>query len=55
LLLVALGALSGFLAGVFGIGGGGVRAAHAMPKRTLEIALGCYMLIVGSRFVISLP
>jgi uncharacterized protein len=32
----------------------GVRAAHAMSKRTLEIAFGCYLLIVGSRFVISL-
>jgi uncharacterized membrane protein YfcA len=32
----------------------GVRAAHALSKRQLEIAFGCYMLIVGSRFVISL-
>jgi uncharacterized protein len=32
----------------------GVRAAHAMNKRTLEIAFGCYLFIVGSRFVISL-
>ena len=32
----------------------GVRAAHAMSKRTLEIAFGCYLLIVGTRFVISL-
>jgi uncharacterized protein len=32
----------------------GVRAAHAMSKRTLEIAFGCYLLIVGSRFVFSL-
>ena len=32
----------------------GVRAAHAMSKRALEIAFGCYLLIVGSRFVISL-
>jgi uncharacterized membrane protein YfcA len=32
----------------------GVRAAHAMSKRTLEVAFGCYLLIVGSRFVISL-
>jgi uncharacterized membrane protein YfcA len=32
----------------------GVRAAHAMSKRTLETAFGCYLLIVGSRFVISL-
>ena len=33
----------------------GVRAAHAMSKRTLEMAFGCYLFIVGSRFVISLP
>jgi uncharacterized protein len=32
----------------------GVRAAHAMSKRTLEVAFGCYLTIVGSRFVISL-
>ena len=32
----------------------GVKAAHGMSKRTLEMAFGCYMLIVGSRFVISL-
>ena len=32
----------------------GVRAAHAMSKRNLEIAFGCYLFIVGSRFVISL-
>jgi uncharacterized protein len=32
----------------------GVRAAHAMSKRTLELAFGGYLLIVGSRFVISL-
>jgi uncharacterized membrane protein YfcA len=32
----------------------GVRAAHAMSKRTLETAFGCYLLIVGSRFVVSL-
>jgi uncharacterized protein len=32
----------------------GVRAAHALSKRQLEIAFGCYMLIVGSRFAISL-
>jgi uncharacterized protein len=32
----------------------GVRAAHAMSKRTLEMAFGCYLLIVASRFVISL-
>ena len=32
----------------------GVRAAHAMSKRTLEVAFGSYMFIAGSRFVISL-
>jgi uncharacterized membrane protein YfcA len=32
----------------------GVRVAHAMSKRTLEMAFGCYLLIVGTRFVISL-
>src|SRR5947208_4935158 len=32
----------------------GVRAAHAMSKRKLEIAFGCYLFIVGGRFVISL-
>ena len=32
----------------------GVRVAHAMSKRTLEIAFGCYLFIVGSRFVFSL-
>ena len=32
----------------------GVRAAPAMSKRTLEVAFGCYLFIVGSRFVISL-
>ena len=32
----------------------GVRAAHAMTKRALEVAFGCYLFIVGGRFVISL-
>jgi uncharacterized membrane protein YfcA len=32
----------------------GVRAAHALSKRKLEIAFGCYLFIVGGRFVISL-
>jgi uncharacterized membrane protein YfcA len=32
----------------------GVRAAHAMSKRTLEAAFGCYLFLVGSRFLISL-
>jgi uncharacterized membrane protein YfcA len=34
--------------------GFGVRVAHAMSKRTLEVAFGCYLFIVGSRFVLSL-
>jgi uncharacterized protein len=32
----------------------GVKAAHATSKRTLEVAFGCYLFIVGGRFVISL-
>jgi uncharacterized membrane protein YfcA len=32
----------------------GVRVAHALSKRWLEVAFGIYLLIVGSRFVISL-
>ncbi len=32
----------------------GVKAAHAMSKRALEMAFGAYLLIVGGRFVISL-
>jgi uncharacterized membrane protein YfcA len=32
----------------------GVRCAHAMSKRALEVAFGCYLFIVGGRFVISL-
>jgi uncharacterized membrane protein YfcA len=32
----------------------GVRAAHSLSKRTLELAFGCYLFIVGSRFVFSL-
>jgi uncharacterized protein len=32
----------------------GVCAAHAMSKRALELAFGCYLFIVGSRFAISL-
>ena len=32
----------------------GVRAAHAMSRRTLEMAFGCYLFVVGSRFVMSL-
>lgn len=32
----------------------GVRAAHAMSKKTLERAYGSYLFIVGTRFVITL-
>jgi uncharacterized membrane protein YfcA len=32
----------------------GVRVAHAMSKKTLERAYGTYLLIVGTRFAISL-
>jgi uncharacterized protein len=32
----------------------GVRAAHALPKRQLEIAFGVFLLLVSIRFVISL-
>jgi len=32
----------------------GARVAHAMSKRWLEVAFGCFLFIVGSRFVISL-
>ena len=32
----------------------GVRVAHAMSKRTLEIAFGSYLFLVGGRFVLSL-
>lgn len=32
----------------------GVRVAHALSKRWLEVAFGCYLLIVGSRFLFSL-
>jgi uncharacterized membrane protein YfcA len=32
----------------------GVRVAHAMSKKTLERAYGAYLLIVGTRFAISL-
>src|SRR3954453_13172161 len=32
----------------------GVRAAHAMSKRRLEMAFGLYLFIAGGRFVISL-
>jgi uncharacterized membrane protein YfcA len=32
----------------------GVKAAHAMSKRALEMAFGSYLLVVGGRFVVSL-
>ena len=32
----------------------GVRAAHAMSKRTLEVAFGTYLFVAGCRFVIAL-
>jgi len=32
----------------------GVKAAHAMSKRALEMAFGIYLFLVGSRFVIAL-
>lgn len=32
----------------------GVRLAHAMSKRTLEVAFGCFLLLVSVRFIISL-
>ena len=32
----------------------GVRVAHALSKRRLEIAFGCFLLLVGARFLVSL-
>jgi uncharacterized membrane protein YfcA len=32
----------------------GVRAAHALPKRQLEIAFGIFLLLVSIRFIVSL-
>jgi uncharacterized membrane protein YfcA len=32
----------------------GVKVAHAMSKRTLEMAFGCYLFLAGSRFVVGL-
>ncbi len=32
----------------------GVRVAHLLTKRKLEIAFGIYLLVVSSRFVVSL-
>ena len=32
----------------------GVRLAHWLPRRKLEIAFGCFLLLVGGRFIVSL-
>jgi uncharacterized membrane protein YfcA len=32
----------------------GVRLAHWMPRRTLEIAFGCFLIMAATRFLISL-
>jgi uncharacterized protein len=32
----------------------GARLAHALPKRQLEIAFGCFMLLVAARFLVAL-
>jgi uncharacterized membrane protein YfcA len=32
----------------------GVRVAHALTRRQLEAAFGCYLFLVGTRFVVSL-
>jgi uncharacterized membrane protein YfcA len=32
----------------------GARLAHALPRRTLEIGFGCFLLIVCVRFIVSL-
>lgn len=32
----------------------GVKLAHALSKRALEIAFGTYLFIVGGRFIVSL-
>jgi uncharacterized membrane protein YfcA len=32
----------------------GVRVAHALPRRQLEIAFGIFLLAVSMRFVVSL-
>jgi hypothetical protein len=31
-----------------------VKLAHALSKRRLEIAFGCFLVIVSARFVMSL-
>jgi uncharacterized membrane protein YfcA len=32
----------------------GVHVAHALSKRTLELTFGCFLLLVGGRFLMSL-
>jgi uncharacterized membrane protein YfcA len=32
----------------------GVRLAHWLPRRSLEIAFGCFLVLVGGRFLITL-
>jgi uncharacterized membrane protein YfcA len=32
----------------------GVKLAHAMPRRVLEVSFGCFLLLVAGRFVFSL-
>jgi uncharacterized membrane protein YfcA len=32
----------------------GVRVAHALPRRQLEIAFGAFLLLVSIRFLVSL-
>jgi uncharacterized membrane protein YfcA len=32
----------------------GVRVAHALPRRQLEIAFGIFLLLVSIRFIVSL-
>ena len=32
----------------------GARLAHRLPRRTLEIAFGCFLLLVSLRFIVSL-
>jgi uncharacterized membrane protein YfcA len=34
--------------------GYGVRLAHWLPRRALELAFACFLILVGGRFLISL-
>ncbi len=34
--------------------GYGVRLAHRLPRRSLEVAFACFLLLVGTRFLVSL-